>query len=170
MLKDQHGIVIARMGNSSFSDELPNAWFASVPGHPFWQVSVNGRMHYAKLIMDASNWQERIEKVAGPVALRKALANYLLNSGQAPVTVLDGRYIFPFDWNLHQKNDAVLDICLPARTATFDPEMCKNLVDPQHLAYAISYWSHSWGIEFHGWGYDGNNGVLPVKEELSKED
>ncbi|KAJ3023134.1 UNVERIFIED_CONTAM: hypothetical protein HDU68_008759 [Siphonaria sp. JEL0065] len=83
-LLSSHSIVLARMwvpptpadiNNSpgpwewEQTNQIPNAWMASVPGHPFW-------MHYAQNVMDRQMLETKVETYAGPVMLWKSLNEY----------------------------------------------------------------------------------------------
>jgi hypothetical protein len=38
-----HKVFLAQMGpHTDFSESIPNAWFASVPGHPLWLFCLHG--------------------------------------------------------------------------------------------------------------------------------
>jgi inositol phosphorylceramide mannosyltransferase catalytic subunit len=116
----------------NFEHNIPNAWFGSVPGHPFW----------VKLLADIMQYNgEGIEWVTGPVKLYHSLNDYEANSGDEAgkeIRYTSPGLIFPFDW--HNPGE-MIDIC-SAQIDTFNDTECKK-----HFgnAYTLTYWSHSWG-------------------------
>ena len=88
-----------------------------------------------------------VETWTGPVMLYRAVKAFERAKGRG-LTVLDPGVIYPLDWHntlyvgnaTPEQNDAV--ICAPS-SKYFSEVQCKQLF-PE--AYAITYWSHSWGI------------------------
>ncbi|KAI8844043.1 nucleotide-diphospho-sugar transferase [Chytriomyces cf. hyalinus JEL632] len=140
LLLDHH-LVLAKMevpGEHSWEHkhEIPNAWMASRPGHSFW-------MHCAHLMMSTNS--EGTEEKTGPVMIWNALKTF--NTSVAvktdPIHVAGTESIYPYSWSFEKTDDAVHRVCSKQRKS-FDETKCRQLVDPDHRAYAISYWSHTW--------------------------
>ena len=140
-MDDGHDLVLGRMGDDlEFTHSIPNAWFASKPGHSFW-------MWYANLILE--NFQfDGVEWVAGPVALFATYDAYRKNVTEEKseeIYVAPKEYVFPYNWQYPEFHD----IC-SAMSNTFNQTLCNETTDPEKKAFAISYWSHSWDGGFQG--------------------
>ncbi|XJO78458.1 hypothetical protein BDV3_002897 [Batrachochytrium dendrobatidis] len=119
-----------------FNNNIPNAWMASVPKHPFW-------MFLLKRIA-SSPLPSRVEAVAGPMALREGLVAYsaLYGVGSSfPIHHIEPGVIFPYDWHKPGNNWSTCS----AQSSQANFTMCKQDLDPEHRAYTITYWSHTWG-------------------------
>ncbi|KAI8813742.1 nucleotide-diphospho-sugar transferase, partial [Cladochytrium replicatum] len=119
---------------------VPNAWMASRPGHPFWI--------HCLMVVEARYRILNVEKMTGPVLLIDAYRDYMVRMPQElrePIFFLEPGVIFPFDW--HDVPKHVYEICCAALD-TFDPERCKALYNSttaaREKAWTITYWSHSW--------------------------
>ncbi len=69
---------------------VPNAWMASAPGHPFWLMMLT------QIVLNKKD--QAAEYVTGPVALKDAVARYWAPTNQTGLTILDPGVIYPFDW------------------------------------------------------------------------
>ncbi|EGF76953.1 hypothetical protein BATDEDRAFT_92119 [Batrachochytrium dendrobatidis JAM81] len=131
------GVVVPLMSRDyAFHDNIPNAWMGSAPGHPFW-------LHLLRMIRDRPI-DGRIESMSGPTIMYQALKEFeqkYYNESMPPITYMAKELILPYDW--HDTKD-LISIC-SAQRDTIDPDLCKEKVDPEHKAFAITYWSHSWG-------------------------
>lgn len=162
---------LGRMGlDDSSSASLPNAWFASTPGHPFWVLP----LEFVEANIDSDI--DTAEGLSGPGALFKIVQEYndkyagdemdhhyaqsgwrhlfpqpvqiLSDTDDHTVTILPHWEIYPYSW-------------LPAaspysffcwtRAELFDERMCKMLLGTEDLgSHTITYWSHSWGSDDGG--------------------
>lgn len=146
-----------------FHSGLPNAWFASTPGHPFWILPLE--------YTDAHSWDWKTpEYLTGPDALFEVVKMYdreYANSSSADLDdhyiksvwgeihgahpsgdssppqaleVLDPSFVFPFNW----ANQSTRSVCYAGKS-TFDADACKKLLQvDERGTYSISYFGHSW--------------------------
>ncbi|KAI8608853.1 nucleotide-diphospho-sugar transferase, partial [Chytriomyces sp. MP71] len=134
-----------------WENQVPNAWFASVPGHPFW-------MHTAQLMVKLveEGKEVGVEQLTGPAMLRRALLEFqVIQKNEAshnasspiaasdPIHVAEPNAIFPYSWVWADENVRNIEVC-SSRKAGFNERQCRRAVDPNGTSYAISYWSHSW--------------------------
>lgn len=148
-------LVLARMGpEHDFGDSIPNAWFASVAGHPFWwqllqQIKEDG-LRAKSWGVPANEWP-RAEWLTGPEALKRAWDLVAKKAAGQPVfdrstqghcaQVLPHHYIFPYSW-WKGHSDLQPAACHGVRSG----EVTNRTECVMHYpeAYAITYWSHSW--------------------------
>lgn len=133
------GLIMPLMSDEyGFEHNVPNAWLASSPGHPFW-IDMLKSIQASSKGGDAGS----VESITGPVRLYHSLARYRQLPGEhAPIIYAKEGLIFPFDWHRSVK---FAEFC-SAQLDSFDDAACKAeiaLVYPN--AYSITYWSHSWG-------------------------
>lgn len=175
---------LGRMGSDdSSSASLPNAWFASTPGHPFWVLP----LEYVESKIDENLTAEGL---SGPGALHNVVEEYrdtyagdemdrhyaqsgwrnlfpqpdpiLSDTDDQTVTILPQWEIYPYSW---------LPIASPyshfcwTRAELFDEMMCKLLLGTEEQgSHAITYWSHTWGDD--GGGHD-TKGWKSISEKES---
>lgn len=104
-LMSTHMVVLARMGtNDSFSHSVPNAYMASVPGHPFWKfcIATSLMRWMVQLTLQDGVWYGP-ESITGPVVLKDAVDIYQeFHRENAPargrLTILPAGTIYPVDW------------------------------------------------------------------------
>ncbi|KAI9345620.1 nucleotide-diphospho-sugar transferase [Obelidium mucronatum] len=154
-LLDGKDLVLARMNvppldekdpdtNWYYVNQIPNAWMASKPGHPFW-------MHAAKLMMSLA--QEKrdmpVEEKTGPIVIYRAYYEYSELQKDAngkdqfsSITLADPQSIFPYSWTPVSSKE--LHMICSQQSPQFDQVACLKAVDPEHKSFAISYWSHTW--------------------------
>jgi len=167
----------------SNSASLPNAWFASSPGHPFWLLP----LEYAK---DNAGTIENPEALTGPGALFRIVGEYndkysngwdlehhyaqsgwrdtfprsVRKPASQTLTILPFWEIYPYSWE--RDGAAYREYCW-TRMEKFDETMCKLLLGTDHWgSHTITYWSHSWGDD--GGGHD-EKGFKSVLEDTSQK-
>ena len=65
---------VAEMGpDLTYAHNIPNAWYASSPGHPFWLFFVERVVELTQNVVDGRRDWPGIEEIAGPVMLKAAL-------------------------------------------------------------------------------------------------
>lgn len=146
-------LVLARMGpNPDLEHSIPNAWFASVPGHPFWlqllyQINRDG-LAFISWGTPADEWPKP-EWLTGPIALKRAWDSAAKKPEGQPMLdrsaqghcaqVLPQHYIFPYNWNQTELQP-------PACRAMQDGKPTNRTLCVMHYpeAYTITYWTHSW--------------------------
>ena len=150
---------LGRMGTDDDSEHsIPNAWMASMPGHPFWLLPLE-RIQ-AKLKEGGEP-----EYLTGPVALQIEAQAYLKDYHEKHETI-DERYaksgwknlyrgcildtmevlpfwaIYPYSWQ--RDGDPFKKYCLVGQE-NFDSKRCKDVVGTEAWgSWSITYWSHSW--------------------------
>ncbi|KAJ3122765.1 hypothetical protein HK098_002492 [Nowakowskiella sp. JEL0407] len=133
--------------NLKFPHNIPNAWMASRPGHPFWILALDMIMGRSQRFpMWYLKWFKNVEWLTGPIALYDVVTvwNELVERyGFSDLHFTPPGVIFPYDWNSMRQSHK--EYC-SAEVATFNPHKCKKLVLKPY-SFAISYWSHSWGSE-----------------------
>jgi inositol phosphorylceramide mannosyltransferase catalytic subunit len=74
----RQGAVLAYMSDTWWlRHNVPNAWMASVPGHPLWLFSAAHVLReFRPGMQDEQLYREGIEQVTGPVALRACYEAY----------------------------------------------------------------------------------------------
>ncbi|KAJ3293230.1 hypothetical protein HDU79_000599 [Rhizoclosmatium sp. JEL0117] len=128
--------------NWYYVNQIPNAWMASKPGHPFW-------MHAAKLMMTLAEEKREmsVEEMTGPIVIYRSFYEYdALRKEKKdeldPVTLVEPYAIFPYSWTPISPDD-LHSIC-SQQSPKFNQVECLKQVDPENKSYAISYWSHTW--------------------------
>ncbi len=112
---------------------LPNAWMASEPGHPFWLMMLIQIMQCPK--------DQAAEHITGPGGLKTAYFKFWLQANQTSLSIVEPGLIYPHDWARSQGD--IRKYCRDTfnQNPTFDPAKCKELVAG---AYAVTYWRHGW--------------------------
>ncbi|KAJ1564730.1 hypothetical protein HK096_006564 [Nowakowskiella sp. JEL0078] len=155
---NEPSLLLPLMGTSyGFEHNIPNAWMASKPGHPFWmfvlvviEEKLNEWKESVKLNREAGNCDlvdSGVEGFTGPSMLFEAVKRY----NKMPISEIEKIYflepgvVFPFNWN--SASEKMFDICSAARK-NFDEDKCKEIYNatgkPDQKAWSITYWSHSW--------------------------
>ncbi|KAJ1336525.1 hypothetical protein BSLG_007309 [Batrachochytrium salamandrivorans] len=131
------GLILPLMSDDYlFDNNIPNAWMGSIPGHPFWLFLLKR--------ISSNELPGRVEAVAGPMALREGAVAYSAFHGVVntfPIHYVEPGIVFPYDWH---RPEGVWKIC-SAQSPKANFTMCKQILDPKHRAYSITYWSHTWG-------------------------
>ncbi|KAI9152416.1 hypothetical protein H9P43_009207 [Blastocladiella emersonii ATCC 22665] len=138
--------VLAFMSQDDNAHNVPNAWMASTPGHPFWLLAI------AQVVARsaAGAGSGIVEAVTGPrmlTELARMWGGACSSTEWSPaarqvagdVTVLEAGVIYPYDWTRPGGLQAVCS----ASSSAFDAAKCKAHFPD---AFTITYWSHSWGM------------------------
>lgn len=140
-LTENASVLLAYMGKDhDFEHNIPNAFMASVPGHPFWWYCISKVMLSH---IEDDRW-DYIEATTGPAMLKEALIDYT-STCRNDITILPSETIYPFDWHktwldADEATMAAINVCVGNHPA-FDADRCKEQFPG---AYAITYWTHSW--------------------------
>ena len=179
---------LGRMGTDESSiSSLPNAWFASTPGHPFWVLPL-------EYVQNNYHTIDGAEGLSGPGALYNVVNDYnehythgeldrhyaqsgwrhvfpkdardLSGSNEEStnqtVTILPFWEIYPYSWE--RDGHSYREYCW-TRMEKFNETMCKLLLGTDHWeSHTITYWSHSWGED----GDDGHDeaGLKSISGEM----
>jgi mannosyltransferase OCH1-like enzyme len=140
-------IILAFMTKEDHPHGIPNAWMASVPGHPFW-------MGVMTEIVKRASLNSPVETITGPVMLTHFARSWFescktkdrewepQNGVEAgDLAVLRSGLIYPYDWT---NPGSLGTICSAESASSFDPSECQKLF-PE--AFTITYWTHSWGSD-----------------------
>ncbi|KAJ2992387.1 hypothetical protein HDV02_003088 [Globomyces sp. JEL0801] len=139
------GAIVPLMRNLPFPEEswkeehdIPNAWMASSPGHPFWLYL----LHHINNI----NNEGGTEALSGPIVEYWVLHKFEKENIDPTgiINYMPPGTIFPFDWRII--SDATGYCYAPSNE--FNATLCNAKFDLTK-AYSITYWSHSWGGDGH---------------------
>ncbi|KAJ1550762.1 hypothetical protein HK096_005178, partial [Nowakowskiella sp. JEL0078] len=152
------GLLLPLMGTKyNFKHNIPNAWMASRPGHPFWMVCLVvigdrlkeweeiGRVNRENGVCE--DVKVGVEEMTGPAMLFEAVSRYNLLpvSKVEKVYFLEPGVVFPFNWD--GASQEIFNIC-SAAFGSFNEDKCKEMYNatgkPEQKAWSITYWSHSW--------------------------
>lgn len=130
---------------------IPNAWLASVPNHPFWTYLLEQIVNTTAI--KGSN--QYVEAAAGPAKLYEAAEKYSRIHRNVltvtPIRYVQDGLIFPFDWrkrfnNNNKNGDPVYNVCVGSSAEMLNTDECKKMFHTNETgAYSITYWAHSWG-------------------------
>mmetsp|Transcript_7238 Transcript_7238/g.14486 ORF Transcript_7238/g.14486 Transcript_7238/m.14486 type:complete len:325 (-) Transcript_7238:1371-2345(-) len=139
-------VYLAEMSTDvDFSHNIPNAWFASSPGHPFW-------IFFTTLIEEllfAKGPEEYIqpEQLTGPIILKQAVDAWNSIRGDDPtITIVKAGKVFVDDWHAYEgeeKRELFREKCKAKEIHT--EKMTKSCREEYPDAYVLTYWTHTWG-------------------------
>ena len=139
---------VAEMSKEThFSQNIPNAWFASSPGHPFWIFFTKIIQQYVFAMAPGEYVQP--EQVAGPMLLKQSLDAWnglFEGNGDPTIAILKAGTIYVDDWHAYEgeeKREEFKAMC-PKE------DIHQNKVNAQckqtyPKAFALTFWTHSWG-------------------------
>ncbi|KAJ3237756.1 hypothetical protein HDU81_008995 [Chytriomyces hyalinus] len=123
---------------------IPNAFMASKPGHPMWLACAQRMMKQRT---------GTVEQRTGPAMLYRCYSEYIKSSRDVRVTptvqgnnsvyLAPNEYIYPYSWAVFNSK-AVRKACSFSENSKFDETKCLEFVDPKRVAYAVTFWGHSW--------------------------
>ncbi|KAL2914717.1 hypothetical protein HK105_205857 [Polyrhizophydium stewartii] len=155
------GAIVSSLASGTSGDiSVPNAWLASVPGHPLWLFLLKRAF---------SGEKNSAASISDPNSLRDGIGIFLQtvkdDDAAAQVHVLEPGVVFPYDWRA--PSSQVAAVCSPHKP-TFSRAVCKRTVDPKHGAFAVSYRVPPFVLENEGVAYDFRNVLngaadLPIK-------
>lgn len=136
LLANHHGVLFSELGEPQFDNNIPNAWMASAPKHPFWLCLIGQIMQTDRQFLGLL---PIAEMVAGPIVLTNTVLYYQRLHKQPVMDILPMNDIYPYSW--HNKTHPHVE-CSSQRD-TFNETLCDA-----HFtnAYTITYWSHSWDV------------------------
>lgn len=150
LVSDAKAYVAEMSEETGFNQNIPNAWLASGPGHPFWIFFSDVVIDFVtRLIND--NQYVQAEQVAGPMILKQSLDAWNDIHGQdgtlgdPTVEVVKAGKIYLDDWHEFKgKNER-------SRFHSNCPKRMIHLKDTENQcrktypdAYALTFWTHSW--------------------------
>lgn len=114
----------------TFEHNVPNAWMASVPGHPFWLFCLN------HITTQLNSGRMGAEAVTGPIMLRDAVRLYRLYTEADDLTLLPPRTIYN-DWRRKPPS-------CRRQSDTYNTTECIRHYKDDTTFYAMSIWTHGW--------------------------
>ena len=145
-------VLLPLMGaDFNFPHNVPNAWLASVPGHPFWVFVLKDIVKWweeESLKGEQALKEAYVEAVAGPARVYQSAMRFAAKFKDvltvSPVRYVEEGLIFPYDWHHRYKDPKISLNCKGATKFPANYTECKHLLGVSK-AYSITYWSHSWG-------------------------
>lgn len=142
--------ILAMMSNDIyFEHNLPNAWMASSPGHPFWLFLVRIiQERYTEILMKEAQGDTSsdvgVERLTGPVIMKEAYDTWKCVFGEerGNVEVLDPGYVFISNWNNKEEADYFIKVC-NGSTITTEKQQ-KRCLKAYPNAHVLTFWTHTW--------------------------
>ena len=115
---------------------IPNAIMISKPNAPFWLTVFELLIEYRH--------EPHTETATGPILLKRAVNKYYGNElHKGSVCILEPSVFYPISWSTKQSDRQMLLNSDDLASVT------KYVKDKYPKAYAVTYWTHSWG--FNSW-------------------
>lgn len=130
-------VALAYMTNSTASElAVPNAFVASIPGHPFWWYVVK---HVLMAVASDQIGNDDAFRTTGPIMLKNAIDQYHKLSPLQDLTIFlpDKIYAVDFYWR-EDPNMWSTFACCYAASQDFNTTHCKLLFPD---SYSVTYWS-----------------------------
>jgi hypothetical protein len=138
---------VAEMSEETgFNQNIPNAWLASSPGHPFWIFFAEVVTKYVHLLQ-RDNQYVQAEQIAGPMILKQSLDAWNdIYKSDPTVGIIKAGKVYVDDWHeFHgpQTRSTFYSQCPRERIHQKQAEQRCRKAYPD--AYALTFWTHSWG-------------------------
>ncbi len=142
--------VIAKMSKDIyFQHNIPNAWMASSPGHPFWLFLVRIiQERYTAILMKQAQGDTKydmgVEKITGPIVLKEAYDTWQCTFGDdmGRVELLDPGYVFISNWIDTEQTNYFDRVCNGSKITTeAQQNRCRKAFPNAHV---LTFWTHSW--------------------------
>lgn len=152
---------VAEMGpETGFTQNLPNAFFASAPGHPFWIFFAKCAVELMRNLRETGGGAQ-IEQIAGPLLLKQAVDawNSIHSKGEGgedrgdpTLEIIKSGRVFVEDWHaetdqgvdpsIHATNERLWESC-PAKQL-YREEVEEGCREAFPEAVVLTFWSHTW--------------------------
>lgn len=146
---------VAEMGpETSFTQNLPNAWFASASGHPFWIFFSKCAVELMEDLREKGG-SAQIEQIAGPLLLKQAVDawNGIHGDGGDPtLEIIKSGKVFVSDWHaetdqgvdpkIHEENLRLWEAC--PMEQLYKEEVEEHCQQEFPEAVVLTFWSHTW--------------------------
>ena len=137
-------VLVAKMSaDDNFEHNIPNAWMASIPGHPFWIYF----LEIVKYSWTRGLYQGSPEGLTGPIMLKRVVNSWNgLCSAENRIEILPPGIIYVRDWHNYITGELTEfdKVCIGDeiyRNATIEIG-CKQRYPEAHV---ITFWTHTWG-------------------------
>ena len=130
-------VALAYMTDDTESElSIPNAFLASVPGHPFWMFVIK---RILQNFASDTIAKDDAHRISGPIVLRQAMLEYQNTSSTGNLTILPPHTVYGVDYNW-RGNSTMQHIFSACHAASndFNATKCKAFFPD---SYAITYWS-----------------------------
>ena len=130
-------VALAYMTNDTSSEiSIPNAFVASVPGHPFWWYVIK---QVLMAVASDNIGDGDAHRTTGPIMLKHAVAQYHRTSPLQDLTIFPSENLIGVDFNWRD-DPQMLNTFLSCHAASveFNSTTCKLLFPG---SYSITYWS-----------------------------
>jgi len=146
----QKAILAMMSDDVHFGHNIPNAWMASSPGHPFWLFLAHViHERYSDILRKQERGEDApnlgIEELTGPVVLKQAYDTWQCTLGDEKVRmqVLDPGYVFVCNWNNHEEAEYYAKKCNGTRIT--EEKQQKQCLKAFPNAHVLTFWTHTWG-------------------------
>ncbi|KAG7673905.1 putative Inositol phosphoceramide mannosyltransferase 3 [Nannochloris sp. 'desiccata'] len=133
-----------------FQHNIPNAWMASSPGHPFWMFVVRViQERYTDILTKQARGDTSsnlgVEGITGPIVLKEAYDTWkcTFDDDKAKVHVLDPGYVFVSNWNNKEEADYFSQKCNGSKIT--EERQQKRCLKAFPNAHVLTFWTHTWG-------------------------
>ena len=132
-----------------FEHNIPNAWMASSPGHPFWLflVRIIQERYLAILMKEAqgdTSTDVGVESLTGPVILKEAYDTWrcVFGDERGKLETLDPGYVFISNWNKEEEANYFSKVCNGSTINTEQQQ--KRCLKAFPNAHVLTFWTHTW--------------------------
>jgi hypothetical protein len=144
----QKAIVAMLSEDVEFRHNIPNAWMASSPGHPFWLFLVRViQERYTDILMREAQGDKDadvgVESLTGPVVLKEAYDTWQCTFGDmANIEAIEAGYVFVSNWNDEEKASYFRKKCQAEQITTEQQQ--KQCLKAFPRAHVLTFWTHTW--------------------------
>lgn len=138
---------VAEMSEETgFNQNIPNAWLASSPGHPFWIFFAQVVTKFVGLLQ-RDNQYVQAEQIAGPMILKQSLDAWNDIYGSDPtVEIIKAGKVYVDDWHeFHGPNVRLKFYSNCPREMIHQKRFEQRCRKAYPDAYALTFWTHTWG-------------------------
>ena len=139
--------------DTSFTQNLPNAWFASAPGHPFWIFFSKCVVELMRNLIE-NHTSAQIEQIAGPLLVKQAVDAWnSIQGGDPTLEIVKAGKVYVNDWHAetdqgvnpayHEKNVLLWEAC--NKEELYKKEIQERCKETFQDAVVLTFWSHTWG-------------------------
>lgn len=145
LVRDSKAYVAEMSEETWFNQNVPNAWFASRPGHPFWVFFAQVVKEYVGLLQRDYEIAQA-EQIAGPMILKQSLDAWNdIHNSDPTVEIIKAGKIYVDDWHEYQGPEERLRFYSKCpKEKIHQGTIGQRCQDAYPDAYALTFWTHSW--------------------------